>query len=67
MDDIPHAARCSWCCSYQPTRRVEQNPSDDFVQCFRFFCDAAHQANFETNQPRPVEFYNAVERRGLFG
>lgn len=67
MDDIPHAARCSFCGSYQPTRRVEQNPSDDFVQCFRFFCSASHQANFETNQPRPVDIYRYAEPVGLFG
>jgi hypothetical protein len=58
---IPHASRCSFCHSYQPLRRVELNPVDDYVQSFRFFCDANCQAKFETHQVHPSRDVRRIE------
>lgn len=44
--------KCAWCRSDSATRKVAFD-EDESVECYRFFCNAQHQANWETNQPRP--------------
>lgn len=43
---------CSWCLKPGAKTRVRAN-SDGTLEVWRFFCDTKHQANWETNQPRP--------------
>jgi len=44
---------CAWCRKPGAVRRVAID-TDGSVEGYRYFCDASHQANFETNQPRPA-------------
>ena len=43
---------CAWCRAEGATRKVKLD-SDPSVESYRYFCNAQHQANWETNQPRP--------------
>ena len=52
--------RCGWCGREDVGRRVSVNLTSASVEAYRYFCDAAHQANWETNQPRPKGAYTDV-------
>lgn len=56
---------CSWCGGNAPAMRKVEVNLHPTVQTFRYFCSASHQANWETNQPRPERFKVSQMGEGL--
>lgn len=52
--------RCAWCWKSDATRKVAIG-GDDSTEGYRYFCNTTHQANWETNQPRPVPVMVPIE------
>lgn len=51
---------CAWCLRPGAKNRVATD-SDGTLEVYRWFCDTKHQANWETNQPRPEGATRALE------
>lgn len=56
---------CAWCRVDGATRKVP-SAGDGSVECYRYFCNTQHQANWETNQPRPNARGLSVEAASFF-